>query len=135
MLVRLRRPGALARPHDRRRHAAVGHEFDRLEGRSLLSFGTGGIVTTSISGWDAALAVAIQPADQKIVTAGYTLAPNGAVNAFAVARYTTTGTLDTSFNGTGIASTTFTTASKDYGDQADAIAIQSNGSILAGGSR
>jgi uncharacterized delta-60 repeat protein len=104
-----------------------------LEDRSLLSFGTGGIVTTSVTGYDTALAVAIQPADQKIVAAGYMLAPNGAENAFGVARYTTSGSLDTSFNGAGYASTTFNSASTDYGDTADAVALQANGAIVLGG--
>ncbi len=108
--------------------------LESLEERSLLSFGTGGIVTTSVSGWDFALAVAIQPSDQKILAVGATPAPNGAENAFAVARYTTTGSLDTSFSTTGIASTTFNSASTDYGDTADAVVIQGNGAILTGGS-
>jgi uncharacterized delta-60 repeat protein len=109
-------------------------KVERLEERSLLTFGTGGIVVTSISGWDTALAVALQPTDQKIVIAGYTLAPNGAENAFAVARYTTAGNLDTSFNSTGYASTTFNSSATDYGDTADAVAILGSGDILAGGS-
>jgi uncharacterized delta-60 repeat protein len=106
---------------------------EALEQRSLLTFGTGGIVVTSVSNYDEALAVAIQPADQKIVAAGVTLAPNGAEDAFAAARYTTTGSLDTSFNKTGFASTTFNSAATDYGDIADAVAIMGSGDILAGG--
>ncbi len=83
---------------------------------------------------DVAHAVALQPADQKIVVSGQTVAPNGSEDAFAVARYTTTGSLDTSFNKTGIVSTTFNTAKTDYGDFADAIAILGSGAIVAGGS-
>ena len=83
---------------------------------------------------DVAHAVALQPADQKIVVSGQTVAPNGSEDAFAVARYTTTGSLDTSFNKTGIVSTTFNTAKTDYGDFADAIAILGSGTIVAGGS-
>ena len=64
------------------------------------SFGTGGIVTTSLSlGADMVHALALQ-SDGKIVVAGEANAQ------FAVARYTITGTLDTAFNGTGLVTTT-----------------------------
>ncbi|MFN8595074.1 MAG: Ig-like domain-containing protein [Anaerolineae bacterium] len=64
------------------------------------SFGTGGIVTTSLSaGADIAHALAVQN-DGKLVVAGEANAQ------FAMARYTITGTLDTTFNGTGFVTTT-----------------------------
>lgn len=63
------------------------------------AFGTSGVVTTSITGLDAAHAVAIQ-GDGKIVVAGEANAQ------FAVARYTTGGVLDTSFSGDGLVTTT-----------------------------
>ena len=61
------------------------------------SFGTGGKVVTSIlSQDDFAHSVAIQ-SDGKIVVAGET--KNGTFDEFALARYNSDGTLDTSFDG------------------------------------
>ena len=128
----IRRRSQRSRNRDRTRSRFA---VEALEQRSLLSFGTGGIVVTSVSNDDVAHAVALQPADQKIVVAGQTVAPNGSEDAFAVARYTTTGSLDTSFNKTGIVSTTFNTAKTDYGDFANAAAILGSGAIVAGGVR
>ncbi len=69
-----------------------------------LTFNTTGIATTPIgSGIDIAKAIAIQ-SDGKIVVAGYS--HNGANNDFAVVRYTSTGTLDTTFGTGGIVTTT-----------------------------
>ena len=63
------------------------------------NFGAGGKVTTSFgSGFAHAEAVAIQ-SDQKIVVVGRYL--DGAASGFVIARYTTTGALDTNFNTTG----------------------------------
>ena len=63
------------------------------------TFGTGGIVTTPIgSGHDNGSSVVIQ-ADGKIVVVGPS--HNGSDYDFAVVRYTRTGALDTTFNGTG----------------------------------
>lgn len=64
------------------------------------SFGTGGKVTTSFAtGFDEAKGVAIQ-SDGKIVVAGSAVI--GDNRDFAAARYNTNGTLDSSFNGTGL---------------------------------
>jgi uncharacterized delta-60 repeat protein len=52
--------------------------------------------------FDAALAAALQ-SDGKIVTAGYHTGSTG--SPFELEHYTTAGTLDTSFNGTGIVTT------------------------------
>ena len=83
------------------------------------SFGVDGRVVTQLSlDYDAAFAVAIQP-DGKIVVAGSTYA--GA----AVIRYNTDGSLDTSFNGTGIVITA------DGG--ANSVAIQADGRIVVAG--
>lgn len=62
-------------------------------------FGTGGIVTTPIgTGNDVGFCMALAP-DEKIVVAGYSVV--GSTQDFAVARYLSNGTLDTSFSGTG----------------------------------
>jgi uncharacterized delta-60 repeat protein len=119
------RPGTGRGRRPRSFHGGVEH----LEGRTLLSFGTGGIVTTQVNGSAAsqAFAVAIQPADQKIVAGGDTQYPN----IFALARYNTDGTLDSTFGSKGVVTTTF--GNSDY-SQVNSILVQpSNGKIVAGG--
>ena len=95
------------------------------------TFNVTGIVTTSIStGNDYGQSVVLQP-DGKIVMVG------GASDSasFAVVRYNTNGTVDTSFgNGTGFVTTAGATASfpaiRAY---ANAIALQTDGKIVAAG--
>jgi uncharacterized delta-60 repeat protein len=92
-----------------------------------LSFGSGGKVITPIgSSHDFANSVAIQ-SDGKIVAAGNS--DNGANSDFAVVRYNTNGSLDTSFNGTGKVTTPI--GSSD--DFARSVAIQADGKIVAAG--
>jgi uncharacterized delta-60 repeat protein len=92
------------------------------------TFGTGGIVTTPIGSYDAyAYALAIQ-SDGRIVVAGYS--SNGSNYNFALVRYNTNGSLDTTFGTGGIVTTPM---GSGY-DIAYALAIQSDGSILAAGS-
>jgi uncharacterized delta-60 repeat protein len=62
------------------------------------SFGLGGVVTTSIGTEDVINSVSLQ-ADGKIVVAGY--AYIGGSSDFAIARYNTNGSLDTSFDSDG----------------------------------
>jgi uncharacterized delta-60 repeat protein len=92
------------------------------------SFGAGGRVTTDFGGGaDAvtrALAVAIQP-DGKIVAAGIA----GVVARFALARYNRNGSLDTTFGSSGKVTTTFGSDASF----ANAVAIQSDGKIVAAG--
>ena len=68
------------------------------------TFNGTGVVTTSISGGDAAIAIALQP-DGKIVAVGHRVA-NDTEQYFAMARYDSDGQLDTTFNQTGIVTTT-----------------------------
>jgi uncharacterized delta-60 repeat protein len=91
------------------------------------SFSGTGRVTTPISGnsYDFAASVAIQ-VDGKIVSAG---GARGTDYDFAVVRYNTDGTLDTSFNGTG----KVVTSVGSFGDRASGVAIQTDGSIIAVG--
>ena len=91
------------------------------------SFGTGGKVTTRIgTANDAANAVAIQP-DGKIVAAGY---GGSASNAdFVIIRYNANGSLDTSFDTDGIA----TTSLGNMNDGANALDLQPDGKIVAAG--
>jgi len=86
-----------------------------------------GLVTTSVSGIiDLATDVKLQT-DGKIVIAGRT----GSFSAsdFLVARYQTNGTLDTGFDGDGIAVTDFASSR----DGANSLSIQAGGKIVAGG--
>jgi uncharacterized delta-60 repeat protein len=91
------------------------------------SFDSDGKVTTAIgSAADYAVSVAIQ-SDGKIVAAGYSY--NGSNNDFALARYNTDGTLDTSFDSDG----KVTTAIGGSNDRAYSVAIQSDGKIVVAG--
>jgi len=88
--------------------------------------GTGSRVVGAGLGTDVGRAVAIQP-DGKIVVAGK--ASNGVDEDFAVARYNADGSLDTTFNGSG----TVMTRVLGGNDQANAVAIQADGKIVAAG--
>jgi len=92
------------------------------------TFGTGGKVTTAVgTGTDNAKSVAIQ-SDGKIVAAGYSY--NGANFDFALVRYNTDGSLDSTFGTGGKVTTAFGTSN----DEAYSVAIQSDGKIVAAGS-
>jgi uncharacterized delta-60 repeat protein len=91
------------------------------------NFGTGGKVITAIgSSTDVAESVAIQ-SDGKIVAAGFS--NNGSNNDFALVRYNTNGTLDTTFDSDG----KVTTAIGSANDRAYSVAIQSDGKIVVAG--
>jgi uncharacterized delta-60 repeat protein len=89
--------------------------------------GTGGKATADIFGSqsDQAISAAVQ-ADGKIVVAGSVF---GATSDFLLARYNADGTLDAAFGSGGIVTTDF--AGGD--DAASAVAIQSDGKIVAVG--
>src|SRR3990172_2957508 len=91
------------------------------------TFGAGGIVTTDISDYNSARALAIQ-SDGKIVVAGYTSI--GGYNDFTVVRYNTDGSLDSTF---GIANSGIALADFGGDDYADALGIQSDGRIVVAG--
>jgi uncharacterized delta-60 repeat protein len=89
------------------------------------SFGGDGTVTTPIG---AATSLALQP-DGKLVAAGVSGSGTGSNRDFALARYNTDGSLDTSFDGDG----TVTTAIGSGEDHASALALQPDGKIVAAG--
>lgn len=92
------------------------------------SFGTGGKVTTAIgTKMDGIMALAVQP-DGKILAAGYTANGSG-VSEYALARYDPAGSLDPGFGNAGVVTTAF----QGLGDTAQALTIQADGRILAGG--
>src|ERR1051326_5088429 len=108
----------------RRGAFAVTPQVECQPGSLDTSFNGTGIVTTPISErYDVGRSVAIQ-ADGKIVEAGQS------DNDFAVVRYNTDGSLDTSFNGTGKVSTDI---SDGGGDLAYSVAIQGDGKIVVAG--
>jgi uncharacterized delta-60 repeat protein len=90
------------------------------------TFDGDGKVTTNLgSSHDEANSLAIQ-SDGKIVVAGYSYA--GSLADFALARYNSNGSLDTTFDGDGKVTTDF-----GAGDSAYSVAIQSDGKIVVGG--
>jgi len=94
------------------------------------SFGTGGIVTTAFGVSAEATSAAVQ-ADGKIVAAGFANLLGG--HDFALVRYNSNGTLDTSF-GTGGKVTTPFGLSPDFSEaMANSVAIQPDGRIIAAG--
>ncbi|WP_405851292.1 calcium-binding protein [Streptomyces sp. NBC_00090] len=97
------------------------------------AFGTGGMVTSDFGGGaHVANAVAVQPADGKIVVAGTTevvAEEGGGCCFFSVARYLPNGTLDASFGEGGLVRIEEFGASADGAD----VAVQSDGRIIAAG--
>src|SRR5688572_25162703 len=99
------------------------------------TFGSGGVVLTDAPApycCEAANAVAIQP-DGKIVIAGSLFDASNtqaADNDFALARYTPDGVLDPTFGVGGLVTTKFVPNSSDA---IRAVAIQSDGRIVAAG--
>jgi uncharacterized delta-60 repeat protein len=90
-------------------------------------FGTMGKMTTAFGTVDdEALAMTIQ-SDGKLLAAGYS--NNGTADMFALVRYNSNGTLDTSFGTGGKVTNAFGT----YRDRIEAIALQTNGKIVAAG--
>ena len=92
------------------------------------TFGTAGIVTTSIGNACGGSAIAIQT-DGKIVVAGYGLSSNNQF-CFAIARYNTNGSLDNTFGTAGIVTTIIGGA---YSSFAYVLAIQADGKIVVAG--
>jgi len=88
--------------------------------------GTGKVITSIGPGDDEPTAMVRQP-DGKIVVAG--LSEHGPSWDFALARYNTNGSLDTSFNGTG----KVTTAIGTIDDEAFALVLQPDGKLVAAG--
>jgi uncharacterized delta-60 repeat protein len=100
------------------------------DGSLDLSFDGDGIAITDFIGSDRAQAIGLQP-DGKIIAAGF--ATSSGNNDFALARYNTDGSLDTSFDGDGMVITNISAVVGE--DQANGVAIQpGDGKIVAAGS-
>jgi uncharacterized delta-60 repeat protein len=91
------------------------------------SFSGDGKQTTDFGASDGASGVAVQ-ADGRIVTVGFAISEAGEAD-FALARYNPNGNLDTAFSGDGTRRTDFGGGS----DQANGVALQANGKIVAVG--
>jgi uncharacterized delta-60 repeat protein len=91
------------------------------------TFNGTGEVTSNFGNSDNAISVAIDTTGRIVVGGYYTDPTNN--SHFEIARYTTNGSLDPSFNGSGVTGTTFG-SNREY---LSAIALQSNGEIIAGG--
>jgi serralysin len=89
-------------------------------------FGAGGRVVGSASSFVPS-AIALQ-ADGRIIVAGSY--QGGAGAAFAVARYSSDGSLDTSFGADGLVTTGFSSGSSDHGNS---VAIDGSGRIVVAG--
>jgi uncharacterized delta-60 repeat protein len=94
------------------------------------TFGVAGKVSNDfgVAGFDRAQSAALQ-ADGRIVAAGFAISQNGGVQNFAVARYTSSGVLDTSFSRDGITQIDFGSCCQS----AHEVLLQSDGKIVTVG--
>lgn len=88
----------------------------------------GKVITSFSNGVDRTLAVAVQ-FDGKIIAVGVRSNSNGMSGDFAVARYNSDGSLDTSFDTDGMVTTDF----GGTNEVARAVVIQSSGKIIVAG--
>jgi uncharacterized delta-60 repeat protein len=91
--------------------------------------GTGKVTTAFGSIDDEAFALALQP-DGKLIAAGYSYTGAATTYDFALARYNTDGSLDTSFGGTG----KVRTAISPGDDEVNRLVRQPDGKLVAAGS-
>ena len=94
------------------------------------TFGVAGKVSTDFGdqNFDRAHSAALQP-DGRIVAAGFAISQNGGVQNFAVARYTSSGVLDTTFSRDGITQIDFGNCCQS----AYQVLLQSDGKIITVG--
>ena len=90
------------------------------------SFGGGGKLITDFGGYDIATAVTLQP-DGKLIAGGISFTSSN-LGDFALARYSPNGTVDLNFGIAGLLRTSFGAF-----EGIDALALQSDGKILASG--
>jgi uncharacterized delta-60 repeat protein len=90
---------------------------------------TGRVMTDFAGADDLGQAVTIQPADQKIIVAGYAFNPITNNFDFAIARYKPDGSLDSMFGTGGKVTTDF----QNTDDQALAVTVQPDGRIVVAG--
>jgi uncharacterized delta-60 repeat protein len=95
------------------------------------SFGIDGMVRTDFNGAsnDALNSIIVQT-DGRIVAAGYTYSSSSQNEDFAIARYNSNGSLDTSFNSSGKLSIDFNVSERE---EATKVAFQQDGSLILAG--
>jgi uncharacterized delta-60 repeat protein len=96
------------------------------------SFGQGGFAAVPDTGIPSFLPHLAVQSDDKIVWAGEATSANGANSSFDVIRLNANGTVDTGFGNGGVATTTFPVFNASV-QGAQAVLIQPDGKILAGG--
>ena len=97
-----------------------------IDGTLDSSFGAGGVAVADFGGGSGVFRDISLLGDGKIVAVG-----GATAGVFAVARFSPDGTLDPSFGVGGRVTTDFA----DHAQQASAVAVQSNGNIVAAGAR
>jgi uncharacterized delta-60 repeat protein len=95
------------------------------------AFSDDGKISTDFGGTNEVVSKLAIQADGKIVAAGYQLDVGN--YSFALARYNADGSLDNAFDGDGIVLTAFESSGTYTYGQANAIAIQADGKIIAAG--
>ncbi len=113
----------------------AGQSYNGADVSTIVRLNTNGSYDTSFTinaagTYESFNAIAVQ-SDGKILAAGYGY--DGSQNKMTVVRLTSAGALDTSFNATGIQLLNGTKAFGTGGESANALAIQSDGKILVGG--
>lgn len=114
-------------------NAATGADFSlaryNSNGTLDITFDGDGKLNTAFGAYyDFAFGIALQ-ADGKVVAAGYGRSWSDTSDNFALSRYNTNGSLDTTFNIDGKQTTDFS----GYADYGNAVAIQPDGKILVAG--
>jgi uncharacterized delta-60 repeat protein len=98
-------------------------EYDE-SGAVVTTFGTSGFVTTNFGGDDHAYGMTVSPSSQ-IIQVGTSINTSTSVGSFAIARYSSGGVLDASFDGDGKNTTLF--AGYEY---AVATSVVQNGTVI-----
>jgi uncharacterized delta-60 repeat protein len=112
--------------------ALVRYNTDGSRDTSFGKAGDSGCVLTDFAGKDdVATGMALQT-DGKILVVGYTFVAGGPGFNFALARYKTDGSLDTTFGSGGKVSTDFDNQLLEFGQT---VAVLGSGKILVGGAR
>jgi uncharacterized delta-60 repeat protein len=97
------------------------------------SFGTNGKVTTDFTGGDNTGYSSTVQSDGKVVVAGYARDSTASRNDFALSRYNSDGSLDTTFGTNGTVTTAFD-PKPNANSSGSSVTVQSDGKILLAGS-
>ena len=113
---------------------AFGLTRYNADGSLDTSFGVNGVASANFGGSDQPAAVSLL-SDGDILVAGTATPSSGSGSEFALAEFTSSGVLDTTFgNGTGEVLTSFAAAGSTSSDSANAMVVSGGGTIYVGGS-